>query len=355
MTTPALVRVLVIEDSAYMRKAIREMLEKSPHIQVVGTSHDGQLGIEMAAELRPNVVTVDLYMPNLNGVDFIRQQMKIAPLPIVVCSSSNEGGDLFLAAMEAGAVEYVQKPTALALDSMYNIQQKLIEAVLAAASVPVEKLEVPNEAVPVPQVPAQWVEPQQRERKSEIEAVLIGVSTGGPRALRSLLPKLPRDLPVPVCIVLHMPPGYTNPLAQKLNEISPLEVVESSEGTEMRAGRAILAQAGLHTRLVRREDGVVVTKLSVEPRTMYVPSVDELFESGAAVYDGRLLGVVMTGMGNDGTAGAAWIKAKGGVVFAEAEKSSVIYGMPRSVVEAGLADRVVDLNQLAQAIMEEIL
>lgn len=354
MISGGLIRVLIADDSAYMRKVMREMIESSPLIQVVDTAWNGSSALEKTASLQPDVVIIDLYMPEMDGLDYIRKQMETRPIPIIVCSSATLDESMALAAMEAGAVEFVQKPTALALDSVYNIQQQLINAVIAAASVPFSRLPVPV-AVPeeIPEVDLfRW---PARRTSMRVDAVLIGISTGGPQALRDLLPRLPEDFPVPVAIVLHMPPGYTQALAFRLNEISQVEVLESAEGLEMRPGRVILARAGVHTRLQLSDKGVV-TSLSEEPRdNLYIPAVDELFQSGAQAYQGRVLGVVMTGMGNDGTAGAAWLKAQGGIIFAESEESSVIFGMPRSVIEAGLADQVVSLKELPQAIMEAIL
>ena len=346
--TPDPIRVLVVDDSAYMRKVIREMLERSASIQVVGTAFNGKDALEKTAELQPDVVTVDLYMPELDGVGFVQAQMLRRPVPIVLCTSASENGEDAMAALEAGAVEVVHKPTAQALDTVRSIGEDLIRAVTAAGAVS-RKMLVIQEPGPVLPVVRSF------RRAGSIDAVLIGISTGGPRALRGLLPRFPADFPVPMAIVLHMPPGYTQPLAQKLNELSSLEVLESRDGLEMLPGRVILAQAGLNTRLARRADGVVVTSLDGDcSESLYCPAVDALFKSGATVYGNRVLGVVMTGMGNDGTVGSAWIKGNGGRVFAEDESTSIVYGMPRSVVEAGLADQVIPLDQMAEKIMEAV-
>jgi two-component system chemotaxis response regulator CheB len=343
------VRVLIVDDSAYMRKVLREMLARSPLINVVGTARDGKDALDQVKELQPDVVTVDLYMPGEDGVGFIRAQMAHNPLPIVVCSSISEGSELFIAALEAGAVEFVPKPTALALEKMFVIETELVEAVIAAASIPAEKLKI-SPSVDDLNNPLVF---DNGNMTSRVAAVVIGVSTGGPRALREILPRLPANLPVPIIIALHMPDGYTRPMAEKLSDICSLEVQESENGMIMKPGRVILAQAGVNTRLVRMPDGSVVTKLDEKPPdSLYCPSVDELFKSAADVYGGRVLGVVMTGMGNDGTAGAAWIKAQGGFIFAESEKTSVVYGMPRSVVEAGLVDKIVSLDMIPESIME---
>jgi two-component system, chemotaxis family, protein-glutamate methylesterase/glutaminase len=185
--------------------------------------------------------------------------------------------------------------------------------------------------------------------------VVIGISTGGPQALKQLIPQLPADFPAPVAMVMHMPVGYTEMYAQKLNEHSPLEVREAREGDVMRAGLALLAPAGRHLTFRRREGGEVVAHLDSRPFELpHRPSVDVLFQSAAEVYRQRVLGVVMTGMGSDGKQGAAWVKAQGGLVYTESEETCVVYGMPSSVVEAGLSDRSVPLDQMAQAIREAV-
>ena len=351
------IQVLVVDDSAYMRKAIREMLEQNSKIQVIGTAHHGADALEQIERLNPDVVTIDLYMPEMDGVDFTRAQMARRPIPIVVCSSAEVDEDRAVAAMEAGAVEFVRKPTSRALDKVYDIRNELLQAVYAAAAVPLEKLHVPFMQMipPTAQIKKPWIATGKQVGTRRIDAVLIGISTGGPRALRQMLPRFPERMPVPIVVALHMPIGYTASLARRLDELCAVQVLESEEGLEVIPGRVILAQAGKHTRLRRREDGALVVEVADEPHnSLYRPSVDELFRSGAQVLGSRVLGVVMTGMGNDGTPGAAWIKAQGGQVFAEAESSSVVFGMPRAAQEAGLVDRMVDLEDLPNQIMEAI-
>jgi len=193
-----------------------------------------------------------------------------------------------------------------------------------------------------------------RAARGPIDVVVIGISTGGPQGLKVLVPQLPADCPVPVAMVMHMPLGYTEMYAQKLNELSPLRVIEAGDGEVVEAGTVFLAPAGRHLTF-RKDGGRVITHLDVRPLdTLHRPAVDVLFHSAAEVYGARVLGVVMTGMGNDGQEGAAWIKARGGCILTEAEESCVVYGMPRSVVEAGLSDASVPLERLAEAIMEKI-
>jgi two-component system chemotaxis response regulator CheB len=343
MTTGGVTRVLVVDDSAYVRKVVSQILSRSPFLEVVGTARDGQEALEQVIELKPDVVACDLIMPNLDGVGFVRQQMARQPVPIVIVSVSSETGELVLSALDAGAVDFVQKPTALASDRLLEMGEELISKVKTAAGA---RLRVP--AATANPVSSPWTRP-----RSALDVVVIGISTGGPQALRTLVPRLPVGLPVPLVIVLHMPVGYTQMYARKLDEMSPLNVVEAEDGIEVRSGSVLVAPAGRHLTLRRNGGGTVVTHLDVRPLdTPHRPSVDVLFQSAADAYAGRVLGIVMTGMGSDGREGAAWIKAKGGTILTEAEETCVVYGMPRSVVEAGLSDRSVGLDRMADAILE---
>ncbi len=343
------IRVLVVDDSAYVRKVLKRMLESDPQLTVVGTARDGEEALELVETLRPDVVTLDLMMPRKNGVQFLREQMARKPVPVVVVSIASESGTMALEAMEAGAVDFIQKPTALALEKMYDMERDVVEKVRAAtgACLPaLVRLTLPPTPAPPPEtVPS----------KGAVDLVAVGVSTGGPQALRHVLTRLPADFPVPIAVVLHMPVGYTKLYADNLNPVTALQVTEAVEGDVLRPGWVYIAPAGRHMVLERAADGSVRVHLDIRPiDTLHRPSVDVLFQSAADVYGSRLLGVVMTGMGSDGVQGAAWIKAKGGLVFTEAEESCVIYGMPRCVVEAGLSDRQVPLEQLASALMEVV-
>lgn len=351
-----IVRVLVVDDSAYVRKVVKQMLSRSPFIDVVGTARNGSEALELVSELEPDVVTCDLIMPGLDGVSFIQQQMARKPLPIIVVTVANQSGELVLSALDAGAVDIVQKPTALATDRLLDIADELVDKVKATAGA---RLRSPAPSrVDVARLPVAigTIDSIVRlPRVTDIALVVIGISTGGPQALKLLIPALPSDLSVPVAVVLHMPVGYTELYARKLNEQSALTVVEAGDAQPVTPGTVYIAPAGRHLSFQRNSAGEVVTRLDVRPLdTSYRPSVDVLFRSAADVYNGRVLGVVMTGMGSDGKEGSAWIKAKGGSILSEAESSCVVYGMPRSIVEAGLSDEEVELEQMANAIVQRV-
>jgi len=349
-----IVRVLIVDDSAYVRKIVKHMLSRSPFIDVVGAARNGQEALELVSELQPDVVMCDLIMPELDGVGFIQQQMARKPLPIIVVSVANQSGELVLSALDAGAVDVVQKPTALATDRLLDIGDRLIETVKATAGARLRSAAASRVEMGVP-VSVGFEPGPPLRRTSRIDIVVIGISTGGPQGLKLLIPALPADLSAPVAVALHMPVGYTELYAQKLNEQSGLSVVEAAEGEPVTAGRVYIAPGGRHLSFLRNSTGAVVTHLDVHPLdTPYRPSVDVLFRSAADVYNGRVLGVVMTGIGSDGREGSAWVKAKGGTILSEAESSCVVYGMPRSIVEAGLSDEEVELDHMAHAIVQRV-
>jgi two-component system chemotaxis response regulator CheB len=340
----ALIRTLIVDDSAFVRKAVREMLSYSPEIDVVGMARNGEDALQMVEELKPDVITCDLVMPGLDGVGFVRRQMSREAVPILILTVSAENTEQVLQALEAGAVDFIQKPTALANDQLLGMREELIEKVKAASGAP-RRVIVP------------WsggVSLEASPRQARVDVVVLGISTGGPQSLRYLIPQFPADFPVPLVIVLHMPIGYTAPFAEKLAEISKLRVKEASAGCVVRGGEALLAPAGRHVTF-RRTGSEVTVKLSVEPGDKpHRPSVDVLFRSAAETYGERVLGVIMTGMGDDGKEGAAWIKAQGGSVITQDEASCIIYGMPRSVVEAGLSDGAVSLPAMAKEISKRL-
>jgi two-component system chemotaxis response regulator CheB len=343
---PSIVRVLVVDDSAYVRKMMTQMLTRSPFVDVVGTARDGNEALELTATHKPDVVTCDLNMPEMDGVAFVRRQMAIRPVPIVIISVASPSGEQVLAALEAGAVDFLQKPTALATDRLLDVADELVAKVKAAAGAQMWRIG-PGAAARTAKAPSAIV-----ARRTDV--LLIGISTGGPQALKTVVPQLPADFPVPVGIVLHMPVGYTELYAKKLDELSQLRVKEAAEGDVIEAGNVYLAPAGRHLSF-RRTGAQIVAHLDVRPLDMpHRPAVDVMFQSAADVFGARVLGVVMTGMGSDGRDGAAWIKARGGQIITEAEQSCVVYGMPRSVVEAGLSDAAASLENMFDVILEKL-
>lgn len=335
------VRVLVVDDSAFARKVIREVLSADPRIEVVGIARDGLDAMEKVAALTPDVITLDLVMPNLDGVGVL-EALRERPSPprVVVVTMSDADSERGVAALAAGAFDVVHKPTALATDRLYELGEELVAKVIAAASAPADKLRAD-----VPPRPAPLVHAPGRTR-----IVVVGASTGGPRAISLLLRALPAEMPVPVAVVVHMPPGYTEAFADRLDGDVPLHVMEAAEGTSLLPRTVLIARAGMHLRVDR-----AAAHLDVRPvEQLHRPSVDELFTSAAAAFGDGVLGVVLTGMGSDGLDGARAIRAAGGRVLVEAPESCVVYGMPRAVFDAGLANARVPLEGMAAAIVEQL-
>ncbi|HEY2030930.1 MAG TPA: chemotaxis-specific protein-glutamate methyltransferase CheB [Myxococcales bacterium] len=333
------IRVLVVDDSAFARKVVREVLT-SAGLDVLGIARDGLEALEKIAALEPDVVTLDLVMPNLDGLGVLAALPKDGPR-VVVVSMAGEDSALGLAALEAGAVEIVQKPTALAIERLYEMREELVAAVTAAAA----------SRVPVLGAVQKIVERPAPVTKS---FVAIGASTGGPQALSRLIKSLPANFPVPVAVVVHLPPGYTQSFAERLNGDSDVEVVEAAPGLELLPGRVMIARAGVHLKLGRTREGVHAVLSPTPGETLHRPSVDVLFESAAEIYAGGVLGVVLTGMGDDGTRGSRKIHEAGGEILTEAESSCVVYGMPRCVVEAGLSRESVRIEGMTAAIVRHL-
>lgn len=346
--SPRLIRVLVVDDSAFARKTIRQILSRSPFIEVVGIAGDGEEALGKVAELHPDVVTLDLMMPGLDGLGFLTRQMASSPLPILVVSTVSDQHGMVLKAFEAGAVDFVHKPSTLASEAIFEMSEELVEKVKAAGAIGPRQSEWNRSFVEAAPPPAAT------HGNGSIDAIVIGISTGGPQALKLLIPQFAADFPVPIAIVLHMPLGFTEIYAAKLDDISRLKVVEAAEGRPLLAGMVMLAPAGQHLTF-RRNGNDCLAHLDVRPfDTPHRPSVDVLFQSAAEVFGKRLLGIVMTGMGSDGKLGAASIKAQGGRVFTESEETCVVYGMPSTVAEAGMSDRSVRLDRMAEAILEVV-
>jgi two-component system chemotaxis response regulator CheB len=340
MTAP--IRVLVVDDSAFARKVLREAL-KGPDFQVVGIAHDGLEALEQIAALKPDVITLDLMMPNLDGIGVLQALPKVGAPRVVVVSISNDESELGVQALQAGAVRVVQKPTALATDQLYEIADELARAVKEAA--------IARHVTPDPTVPARVPGPL---AATQCQLVVIGTSTGGPQALSRLLPSLPADFPVPIAIALHIPAGYTEELAKRLDHNSAIDVVEAADGVELRPGLAVLARGGMHLKISTARSGLFV-KVAFDPLSEpHAPSVNVLFETAAARVGPGVLGVVLTGMGDDGLRGAQAIHAAGGRVLTEAEASCVVYGMPSAVKQAGLSHAEARLEAMGLTIARNL-
>jgi two-component system chemotaxis response regulator CheB len=330
-------RVIVVDDSAFARTVISRILREHA-IDVVATARDGKEALEHIAALDPDLITLDLTMPGLDGLAVLRALQGRARPRVLVVSMSDGETELGTQALLLGAIDVIAKPTALASTRLHDVGPELVAKVLAACA----GLIVPSAAEPARPRPP---------RSTPTELIMIGTSTGGPQALTRLMAALPHDLRVPIVMVLHIPIGYTEALAARLDELSALHVVEAHDGLELRPGMAVLARAGIHVR-IEREDDVLRTRLSAVPNDAFMPSVNELFTSGAAAVGAGAIGVVLTGMGDDGLHGARAVAAAGGSLITEAASTCIVYGMPRCVFEAGLGAVAVPLDQMARELVE---
>jgi two-component system, chemotaxis family, protein-glutamate methylesterase/glutaminase len=346
MTEPK-VRVLVIDDSAFARKVLREILSASGEIEFVGIARDGLDGLERIAALKPDVVTLDLVMPDLDGLGVLRAlQNQAEPPAVVVVSLTDEDSELGISALQLGAFDLVHKPTALALDRLYELGDDLLKTVIAAGRSERRRSKLPA-VRPLPL-------PPRSTGTLRTQMVVVGASTGGPQALTTIIGALPRDFPVPVAVVLHMPTGYTEAFARRLDKDSVVEVVEAREGLIFRPGQVVIARAGSHLSIEKDPSGWRAV-VDIHPLgTLHRPSVDVLFASAAKEFGPSALGVVLTGMGNDGLAGSEAIYAAGGRLLTETEESCVVYGMPRCVFQANLAIAEAPVAAMVGLIMNSL-
>lgn len=327
------IRVLLVDDSAFVRKVLRELLASDPEFEVVGHARDGLEALEKTAELAPDVMTLDLFMPHLDGLGVLAALADRDAPAVVVVSTSPADSELAIRALERGAVELVEKPTALASERLYELGDTLKAKLRIAASA--QRRDAP-ESAPVTEI-----------AQATRQLLVIGTSTGGPQALTRLLPALPASFPLAIAVALHIPAGYTDSLAKRIDELSALQVLEARPGLVLEPGRVVIARGGTHLKL-ERVDGELRSVLSQVPRDRaHHPSVDVLFESAAQLVGAGALGLVLTGMGNDGLAGARALREAGAIVLTESSSSCVVYGMPRAVDEAGLSDASAPLHQLA--------
>jgi two-component system, chemotaxis family, protein-glutamate methylesterase/glutaminase len=336
-------RVLVVDDSAFARKVIREVLSAEPDLEVIGFARDGLDALERIAELAPDVITLDLLMPGLDGPGLLRALPPGERSRFVVVSTSTEQSELVADALALGAFDFVHKPTSLATERLYELGGELAAKVRAAAA--------SCGAAPSPATPA--ARPAPVPAIDAVRVVVIGTSTGGPAALNRILPALPADLAVPVVIALHIPAEYTEAMAARLDGESRLRVLEGTDGLALEAGVAVLARGGSDLTIAVNPSGLFA-HTGRERARVYHPSVDALFESAARACGAGVLGVVLTGMGEDGLEGARAIRAAGGAVLAEAERTAVVYGMPRAVSAAGLAAADLPLGEIAAEIVRRV-
>jgi two-component system chemotaxis response regulator CheB len=343
-----LIRVLVADGSAFMRTALTRMIEADPALRVSGTARTGLEALEKISTLQPDVVTLDVEMPGLNGLETLQRIMREHPRPVIMVSSlTQEGAETTLEALGIGAFDYVPKHLSHVSLEIAEIKDGLVSKIKAAAEA--------GRRRPMARVTRAAMAPAPLRAAPRVRAgvVALGTSTGGPKALQEILPLLPADLPVGVLIVQHMPEGFTGPLARRLDGLCKVSVREATHDELIEPGVVYLAPAGQHMTVARRTPSKVVIRLSHSPEnTLHMPSVDVMMLSVAEVFRALCLGVIMTGMGADGVEGMRAIRQHGGLTVGQDELSCTVYGMPRACAQAGLLQRVVSLPQIPEQILQ---
>jgi len=408
-----MIRVLIVDDSAYSRRTIKSMLETSKDIDVVGVAVDGDEALRLVEHLQPDVITLDLEMPRMDGFAFLRILTYRRPTPVIVVSS-HAGREDVLRALDLGALDFVAKPSQKASKSLLKIRDELVTKVREAASArmdlylsdaqpdqvtgfhsiaglpivetdthsialpplpkkeaqratkpkqipqaeatrssnlnknttqPVTSPRVPPQSVTPPRVPPQSVAPQNREG-----VLLIGASTGGPRALRKVLGSLLPDCPWPIVVIQHMPPRFTTEFAARLSRKLQIRVIEAADGSPLNPGSALIAPGGFHMTIARSRGRPIVRLHMPEKSDRYIPSIDKLFLSAGSVFSSNIIGVILTGMGDDGCLGARAVRDNGGKIIAEDRSTAVVYGMPRQAIQEGVVDTIAPLDGISSSI-----
>jgi two-component system chemotaxis response regulator CheB len=353
------IKVMIVDDSPLMRKILTSICEQDSRLSVVGTARNGEVALDRIKEYDPDVVTMDVQMPKMDGLATLKAIIKAHPVPVVMISSvTQKGAQQTFDCLDAGAVDFVDKPSG---GDPQEVEQKaeliLDKIVNAAQAKHISRLRLKHTSSNLRTRTENLIDKSIKSLSPLSErAVAIGISTGGPVSIMEVIPELPANLPCPVFMVQHMPPGFTKSFAQRLNDASQVRVVEAESGDEVLPGTVYLAPGGLHMTVIKSLiSSKVKIRISQIPKgTLHCPSVDVMMSSVAKVYGRQTLGIIMTGMGSDGSDGMTEIKKAGGQTIAEHESSCVIYGMPKAVAERGVVDAVVPLHQIAGQITRRV-
>ena len=340
------VKILIVDDSAFMRKSIEIMLSEEPDFEIIGKARDGQEAVDLVPKLRPDVITMDIEMPKMDGLSAVRKIMAKNPTPIIMVSSlTTEGAEATMKALEYGAVDFIPKEMSFVNVNITAIKADLINKIKAIVHQRRLKRLAGRRGVPQKTNVSAPL-------RSKVNAVAIGISTGGPLSLQKIVPELENKVRSPIFIVQHMPPNFTKSLAQRLDKLCKLPVKEAEDGDKVENGHIYIAPGGKHMKVVANGVGAKIKITNSPENTIHKPSVDVMLDSLADYYKRNLLCVIMTGMGKDGLNGVQKAKNYGAYCVAQDESSSVIYGMPRAIVENSLADKILPLKRIPEFINE---
>lgn len=357
---------MIVDDSPLMRKLLSNVLSEDPQIEVVGSAPNGKIALDKIGALRPDVITMDVQMPVMDGIETLTRIMIQKPTPVIMISAyTEEGANLTFKALELGAVDFITKPDAIFARPIVDIRDEIIMKIKTANKINVKRLgKDKEEELEERETKAREEKKAREERKEKAEhevslekcrkIVSIGVSTGGPEALKEIIPHLPPHIDAGILIVQHMPPGFTNAFAQRLDTISDIEVKEAQEGDIIMPGRILIAKGDYHLK-IKEEKFAYITRITHEERVkLFRPSIDVMMMSTAEHFQNRTIGLIMTGMASDGVDGIRVIKEKGGITLAQDEKTSVVFGMNKLAIESGYVDRIVGLKEIVPVLMNLI-
>jgi two-component system chemotaxis response regulator CheB len=350
------INVIVVDDSAFMRKSLSMMLESDPEIKVIATGLNGRDGVEKIRQLRPDLVTLDIEMPEMDGLTALGIIMKEMPLPVLMVSSlTTEGAQSTLDALALGAVDFIPKELSFVSLDIVKIKEELVakvKSIVHSRSLAFRLQRIRGSVLPRPKeiVQTSWKSQQSKIPKKHYRGLVIGISTGGPMALLQIIPKIPSNFPLGIAIVQHMPPRFTQSMSQRLDGLSQVRVKEAENGDLLEPGKVLIAPGGKHL-LFDHHGTQVRARISEEPKTtLYRPCADVMMKSALEAVNGPMIGLIMTGMGKDGLEGLKMIKKQGGIVVAQNEETCVVYGMPKAAVDENVADMVVPLEDIPNAL-----
>lgn len=350
------IKVLVVDDSAFMRKILTDILNSDETIKVIGVAKNGAEAIELIKLLKPDVVTMDIEMPILNGIEALKQIMQNHPVPVIMLSSlTSDGADATLASLDIGAVDFIQKPSSVFRINIDDLKKELVDKINTASKI---KPNYKKHAIKIksPSLPQDYNNDVKGRTQRQHYFIVIGTSTGGPRALQYVIPLIPKNIPASILIVQHMPPGFTKSLAERLNNMSQITVKEAEDGERPLPGHAYIAPGNYHLELNKMSNNDVFISLSKgQPVSGHRPSVDTLFKSVANSIDKNVIGIIMTGMGADGADGVKELKKNTDCyIIAQDEETCVVYGMPKSAINTGVVDDIVPLYEITNYILKRL-
>jgi len=343
-------KVLIVDDSAYTRQTMKKILEEVSSLEVVGIASDGIDAMAKTLRLQPDIITLDFEMPEMDGFSFLRWLMKERPTPVIMVSSHTDSKTVFKA-LELGAVDFIAKPTRRASVELHTIEKDLIRKIKGIKDIRLEVLSRNLEFLKSEEIVAT---PEVRSKQHAIDVVAVGSSTGGPPALQIILTRLPSDFQAAILISQHMPKGFTGPLAERLDKLSQLKIKEAEEGDLISKGTVYVCPGGAHLGISQKKQKLVIALKEGRLTDKYTPSVDYMMTSAAEHYGASSMGVILTGMGNDGRNGMLEIKTRGGYTIAEAESSAVVFGMPAEAIKNGAVETVLPISEIPSAIIRVV-